>query len=109
MTQANESLHMTASDHIEAIYKHGGSRIFDFALVNSAPVSPKMKDQYAGEHAEQVACDVEAIEKLGVRCVTGDFVEENHFARHATDRLCQELMRLLEVHRPGMSLATGRG
>jgi uncharacterized cofD-like protein len=97
MTQANESLHMTASDHIQAIYKHSGHRIFDYALVNSAPVSTRMKDQYAGEHAEQVACDVEAIEKLGVRCVTRDFVEENHFARHATDRLCQELMEILRT------------
>jgi uncharacterized cofD-like protein len=109
MTQANESLHMSAADHIQAIYKHGGHRIFDYALVNSAPVSTRMKDQYAGEHAEQVACDVAAIEQLGVRCVTGDFVEENHFARHATDRLCQELMKILRTHRSGMSLATGRG
>jgi uncharacterized cofD-like protein len=109
MTQANESLHMSAADHIQAIYKHGGHKFFDYALVNSAPVSTRMKDQYAGEHAEQVACDVAAIEQLGVRCVAGDFVEENHFARHATDRLCQELMKILHMHRSGMSLATGRG
>lgn len=109
MTQANESLHMTASDHIQAIYKHAGRRIFDYALVNSAPVSAKMKDQYAGEHAEQVACDVAAIEKLGVRCVTGNFVEENHFARHAADRLCQELLEILRIHRSSVSVASGRG
>ncbi len=109
MTQANESLHMSASDHIQAIFKHSGRRIFDYALVNSAPVSARMKDQYAGEHAEQVACDVAAIEKLGVRCITGDFVEENHFARHASDRLCQELLAILQIHRSEMSLARGRG
>jgi uncharacterized cofD-like protein len=109
MTQANESLHMSAADHIQAIYKHGGHKFFDYALVNSAPVSTRMKDQYAGEHAEQVPCDVAAIEQLGVRCVAADFVEENHFARHATDRLCEELMKILRMHRSGMSLATGRG
>lgn len=94
MTEANESLHLTASQHIQALYTHARRPIFDYALVNSAPVSPRMKQQYAGEQAEQVECDVAAIEKLGVQCVTGDFVEENHFARHATDRLCQELMDL---------------
>ena len=94
MTEANESLHLTASQHIQALYTHARRPIFDYALVNSAPVSPRMRQQYAGEQAEQVECDVAAIKKLGVECVTGDFVEENHFARHATDRLCQELMDL---------------
>jgi uncharacterized cofD-like protein len=108
MTQANESLHMSASDHIQALYNHAGHRIFDYALVNSAPVSTRMKDQYAGQHAEQVACDVPAIERLGVRCVTGNFVEENHFARHATDALCRELMGILEIHRAAVTLATGK-
>jgi uncharacterized cofD-like protein len=108
MTQANESLHMSASEHIEAVYKQCGHRIFDYALVNSAPVSPKMKDQYAGEQAAQVVCDAAAIEKLGVRCVTGNFVEENHFARHATDRLCRELLGIVRSRRAGLSLATGR-
>ncbi len=109
MTQANESLHMTASEHIQALYKHAGHRIFGYALVNSAPVSARMKDQYAGEQAEQVACDVAAIQHLGVQCITGNFVEENHFARHATDSLCRELLEILRMHRSRMSLATGRG
>jgi uncharacterized cofD-like protein len=109
MTQANESLHMSASDHIAAIYKQSGHKIFDYALVNSAPVSAQMKDRYAGEQAEQVACDVVAIEKLGVRCITGNFIEEGHFARHAADRLCRELLDVVQIHRSSMSLATRQG
>ena len=105
MTQANESLHLTASQHIQALYAHARRPIFDYALVNSATVSPRMKQQYAGEQAEQVECDVAAIKKLGVECVTGDFVEENHFARHATDRLCQELMDLAMRARVPKALA----
>ncbi len=97
MTEANESLNMTASAHIQAIYQHAKRPIFDHALVNSVPVSAHMKAQYAEELAHQVECDQAAIEALGVHCVAGDFVEENHFARHATDRLCQQLMRLAEI------------
>ena len=100
MTEANESLHMSAADHIRAIYTHSGyRRIFDYALVNSAPVSPRMKEQYAGEQAEQVECDTARVEELGVKCITGDFVEENHFARHATDRLCRRLLELGQIDR----------
>ncbi len=96
MTEANESLNMHASDHIKALYAHAGHRIFDYALVNSAPVSAHMKERYAEEHAEQVECDTAAIEQLGVHCIPGNFIEEGHFARHATDRLCRELLRLAE-------------
>lgn len=94
MTEANESLHMKASDHIRAIYDHSPRRIFDYALVNTAPVSASMRERYAEEHAEQVEADIPAIEQLGVKCIPGNFVMESHFARHATNLLCQELLRL---------------
>lgn len=94
MTEANESLNMSASQHIRAILDHARCRIFDYALVNSAPVSSSMLERYAEEHASQVECDCEAIEALGVKCIAGNFVEEHQVARHATRRLCEELLRL---------------
>lgn len=94
MTEANESLHMKASDHIKALYDHSPRRIFDYALVNTAPVSASMRERYAEEDAEQVEADIPAMEQLGVKCILGNFIMESHFARHATDRLCQELVEL---------------
>jgi uncharacterized cofD-like protein len=105
MTEANESLHMKASDHIKAIHGHSPRRIFDYALVNTAPVSAGMRERYAEEHADQVEADISAIEKLGVKCITGDFILERHFARHATDRLCQELLQLANSARRTSGLA----
>jgi uncharacterized cofD-like protein len=105
MTEANESLHMKASDHIKAIYAHTPRRIFDYALVNTAPASASMRERYAEEHAEQVEADIAAIERLGVRCIPGNFILESHFARHATDCLCQELLRLSNSVRPVHQLA----
>ena len=99
MTEANESLHMKASEHIRAIYDHSPSRIFDYALVNTAPVSASMRERYAEEHAEQVEADIPAMEELGVKCIAGNFIMESHFARHATDRLCQELIALADSAR----------
>lgn len=94
MTEANESLNMTASDHIKAINAHSRPRLFDYALVNTAPVSDSMRDRYAEESAQQVEADIDVIEKMGVRCIAGNFILESDFARHATDRLCQELLRV---------------
>jgi hypothetical protein len=56
-----------------------------------------MRERYAGEHAEQVEADIAAIEQLGVKCIAGNFIHESHFARHATERLCQEIMRLANL------------
>ncbi len=40
MTQANESLGLTASDHIRALDRHAqAKRIFDYALINQTPAS----------------------------------------------------------------------
>jgi uncharacterized cofD-like protein len=94
MTQANESLNLTASQHIERIYEHAHRPIFDYALVNTAPVSQVLLDRYAGEGASPIVADVEAIEKLGVRCIAGDFAAEGDVVRHAADRVADAVLRL---------------
>lgn len=100
MTEANESLHMSASDHIMAIYAHAGHGLFNYALVNSAPVSRRMLEKYAKEQAEPVMCDIPLIESLGVKCIAGNFLEERDVVRHATDRLARELLRLAQFAGP---------
>jgi uncharacterized cofD-like protein len=94
MTQANESLNLTASQHIERIYEHAHRPIFDYALVNTAPVSRILLDRYAGEGASPIVADIEEIEKLGVRCIAGDFAAEGDVVRHAADRVADAALRL---------------
>lgn len=94
MTQANESLHLTASEHIERIYEHAGRPIFDYALINTAPVSAHLRERYAAEGAEVTVADVEQIEALGIQCITGDFADEGGVLRHAADRVTDALLSL---------------
>ncbi len=94
MTQANESLHLTASQHIERIYEHAGRPIFDYALVNTAPVSRALRERYAAQGAEVTIADVDCIEAMGIRCVTGDFAAEGDVLRHAADRVTDTLLAL---------------
>ena len=100
MTQANESLHLTASQHIERIYEHARQPIFDYALVNTAPVSEALRERYAAEGAELIEADVERIEAMGIRCITGDFAAEGDVLRHASDRVATTLL--------GMAMENGR-
>ena len=94
MTQANESLHLTASQHIERIYEHAGRPIFDYALVNTAPVSRELRDRYAAQGAETTIADIDRIEALGVQCITGNFADEGNVLRHAADRVTDALLSL---------------
>jgi uncharacterized cofD-like protein len=94
MTQANESLSLTASQHIERIYEHARRPIFDYAVVNTAPVSQVLLDRYAGEGASPIVADIKKIEALGVRCIAGDFAAEGDVVRHAADRVTDALLRV---------------
>src|SRR6266852_4957807 len=58
MTQANESLGLTAADHIRALNHHAQvERIFDYALINRKLASPELKAKYALEGANQIVAD----------------------------------------------------
>jgi uncharacterized cofD-like protein len=105
MTQANESLDLTASDHIRALYKHARYEFFDYALVNRTPASPQLAAKYAEKRQSQIEADVDQIEALRVKPVLGQYLmEEEHpteglIARHDTHRVAQDLLRLMMVLR----------
>ncbi len=97
MTQANESLGLSASQHIEKIMQHvaeTSSPIFDYALVNTAPFSSARLEQYAREGQKPIEVDLERIRALGVEPVTGNFVHEGDVLRHDYDRVAEKLVEL---------------
>ncbi|MDE1178427.1 MAG: YvcK family protein [Edaphobacter sp.] len=95
MTQANESLGLTASQHIEKALRHAnGHRIFDYALINAAPISPEILDQYAREGQEPLENDLERVRQLGVEPILGNFLHEGDVLRHDYDRVAQTLISL---------------
>jgi uncharacterized cofD-like protein len=94
MTQANESLNLTASEHIERIYEHTRAPIFDYALVNTAAFSAETLARYAAEGASPIEADIKRIEALGVRVISGDFASEESVVRHAAGRVTGALLAL---------------
>jgi uncharacterized cofD-like protein len=106
MTQANESLGLSASDHIRALNRHARvERIFDYALINRTPASAELKAKYALEGASQIVADLEAIEELGVCPAQGDYLDEGMVARHATDRVARDLLQLASQRPPDRATA----
>jgi len=129
MTQANESLGLTAAQHIEKILDHcngstmngNGAKLnrhsdpeladgsesrslpypslFDYALINTAPISPTLLEKYALGGQAPIAPDLERIRALGVEPIPGDFAQEGNLLRHDPDRLTQALLALA-LNRP---------
>ena len=101
MTQANESLGLTASDHIRALYKHARHEFFDYALVNRTPASPRWRRSMRRSSSRRSKPTSTQIESLGVKPILGDYlVEEVHqteglIARHDTHRVAHDLLRLM--------------
>jgi uncharacterized cofD-like protein len=94
MTEANESLGLSVADHIERIYEHAGRPIFDYALVNTGPISSAIQERYAAEGAEPTKADIKRIEAMGIRCITGDFVADGDLFRHEPERVTEALLAL---------------
>jgi len=97
MTQANESLGLTASEHIEKIMQHAvGTQapIFDYALINTGPISAARLAQYAREGQEPIEADLDRIRALGVEPCTGNFVHEGDVLRHDYDLVAERVLAL---------------
>ena len=103
MTQANESLNLTAAQHIERIYEHTHAPIFDYALVNATAFSAETLARYAAEGASPIEADLQRIEALGVRVIPGNFASEENVVRHNADRITDALLGL------GSAVLAGRG
>jgi len=94
MTQANESLGLTAADHIARIYDHTHANIFDYAIVNTAPFSAETVARYAAQGAGPIEADIARIESLGLRVIAGNFASEDALVRHDTGRVADTLLEL---------------
>jgi uncharacterized cofD-like protein len=100
MTQANESVDLTASQHIERIYEHTQQPVFDYALVNTSHVSEELMARYKSEGSSPIEADITRIEALGVKTIAGDFAFEGNVLRHNYDRVAEEILKLGFAGRP---------
>ena len=95
MTQATETLGMSAAEHVRAIYQHAGDGLFDCVLANRAPFAPEVLAKYAEEGAEPVRVEAEDLAALGVELIEGNYLAVGPVARHAADAVAQDILQLI--------------
>jgi uncharacterized cofD-like protein len=92
MTQPGETTGYSVADHIRAVYAHTGPGLFDWVVVNSGRISPRLLRRYRAEGAEPVRVDLDELQEMGLRVVLDNLIEENGVARHNASRLTKLLL-----------------
>ena len=75
MTQQGETLHYTASDHVNAIHAHVGRQFIQSILVNdvdSVAVPETIKESYLEKNAEPVHFDIQNLNSMGIHVLKRD-------------------------------------
>ena len=96
MDQPGETDRYTVGDHIEAIDRACGRRLFDTVLIQKDPPSPKALDRYAREGSFPVAIDRDIVARLGRRVVLANVIDEDPrtgLVRHHSQKLGRMLLR----------------
>jgi len=93
MTQPGETAGYTTADHVRAIHDHGGKGLIDCVIVNNGQFAPEVEKRYRAQGAYPVKTDVAALEKMGLRCVAENMLEQHGTVRHNGRRLARLLLR----------------
>lgn len=96
MTQPGETEGYTVAEHIRAIDRVCGKRVFDAVLVQRQSPSPQSLLRYAQENCYPVFLDREEVTNLGCRVVLANVMDEDEetgYVRHDPHRLARVLLR----------------
>jgi uncharacterized cofD-like protein len=78
MSQPGETSNFRASDHVEALLRHGGranSRsLVDVCVVNTRPIAGRILARYQKHAARPIENDIENLERLGLRVISADLL-----------------------------------
>ncbi len=99
MTQPAETIGFTCTDHVKAILKHSGvlenNHWLDYCLANSAPITPKLQEEYARTQSQLVTNNAEELSQFNVQLLTRPLVTvTDGKIRHDTHILAQTLIQL---------------
>ncbi|GMA63258.1 gluconeogenesis factor YvcK family protein [Alicyclobacillus fastidiosus] len=99
MTQPGETDELSASSHVKAIYRHVGEGLFDYVLVNAAPLPEEALQKYQSQQSYPVRVDIEELNRMGLKVVARDFVHYATYARHDSRKIAEQIVSLLGYER----------
>jgi uncharacterized cofD-like protein len=89
MTQPGETTGYSLSEHLRALQRHVPKLKLDWVVANRQTISPEVARRYRREGAERVVVDLTALQKMRVRVVLDNLLEEHGVIRHNSPRLAR--------------------
>lgn len=86
MTKHGETDDFTASDFVREVHRYLGRRV-DAVVVNTGDYPPELLERYAAQHAYPVEPDLDAVQALVPRVLTGAFASTDLLIRHDAERV----------------------
>jgi uncharacterized cofD-like protein len=100
MTQPGETEGFSLAEHVRVIYGHTRTRMIDWVVASNQNISPEVARRYRRRGAEQVRVDLPDLQRIGVRCLLDNLLEEHGVVRHNSARLSQLLIEEFVERRP---------
>ncbi|MAG02565.1 hypothetical protein CMI42_04465 [Candidatus Pacearchaeota archaeon] len=105
MTQVSQTHEYKTSDHVRNIIKYLEGDL-DYVLLNTKMPDERLIDAYRLENAEIVENDLEELDNMGVKILSGDFLDEfsekkllwekKDLLRHDPDKIARVLVGLVD-------------
>jgi uncharacterized cofD-like protein len=92
MTQPGETDEFSLADHLRVINTHTRRKLVDWVVASNQPMSPEVVRRYSARGAEPVRVDIGVLQRMGVRCLLDNLLEEHGVVRHNSQRLSQVLI-----------------
>ena len=100
MTQPGETQGMSLADHVRVIYGHTRRKFIDWVVASNQPISPEVARRYSLQGAAPVKIDLTDLQRVGVRCMLDNLLEEQGVVRHNSARLAQLLVEEFVERQP---------
>ncbi|SEO69344.1 conserved hypothetical protein, cofD-related [Amphibacillus marinus] len=98
MTQAGETTNYTVADHAQAILDHIGEGCLDKVVVHNKAITGSVRELYAEENADPVEYDRHRLEKLGIKIIEADIIDDKRTVlRHDKAKVAQILCQMIGV------------
>jgi uncharacterized cofD-like protein len=100
MTQPGETEGFSLAEHVRVIFGHTRRKVIDWVVASNQRISPEVARRYSRRGAEPVRVDIQDLQRIGVRCLLDNLLEEHGVVRHNAARLSQLLIEEFVERRP---------
>lgn len=97
MTEPGETDGYTATDHVNALYKHSKEGLLDYVIVNTEEIPVTLITKYQSESANQVSYDYYELKKMLYSVIRAQVLSSTDYIRHDPVKLGKTIIKIISI------------